>query len=360
MIYLNNASLSYPKPEKILSKWEENIRLSPISAHIGYDNVALKSKNLLHHFFSGRGSEHFFLCPSATWAANIIFNGLKKENKKIIVDRRNHNAVLRTLFSSEYKSKIQIIGYENNWFSEIERETDAESIVFINMTSNVTGFTFDLEKLKELRRRKHFLLILDISQAAGVLDIDLTEIDIAFSALHKFMLGPEGIAFFYLDNINLLDPVFFGGTGNWSSVLDYSNKKIYEIGSASQRLLTDLEVSLEYMNTNKTCILEKIRAISDLIRVNLRNLDFIQLLDDKQENKGACISFSLDGLNANDLEYILSASFDIIGRSGLLCAPLTFANDGEGTMRVSPSAFTTLEDVEYLVKALYSIYEARI
>jgi selenocysteine lyase/cysteine desulfurase len=65
-----------------------------------------------------------------------------------------------------------------------------------------------------------------------------------------------------------------------------------------------------------------------------------------------------ESLSPQDLGSILDVSFDIAVRPGLHCAPYIHRALGtfpEGTLRISPGPFTTVEQVETLVHALSDI-----
>jgi len=70
------------------------------------------------------------------------------------------------------------------------------------------------------------------------------------------------------------------------------------------------------------------------------------------------LSFRNEALPATELGGILDQAFDIAVRPGLHCAPYIHRSLGtfpEGTVRVSPGAFNTEEDIDQLARALAEI-----
>ncbi|MBN2693033.1 aminotransferase class V-fold PLP-dependent enzyme, partial [bacterium] len=79
------------------------------------------------------------------------------------------------------------------------------------------------------------------------------------------------------------------------------------------------------------------------------------------QSGGSIFSFTITGFTNEDIVYILKESFDIVVRSGFHCAPLMFnyigenQNFSEGTIRVTPSYFTTEDEIESFCSAIKEI-----
>jgi len=70
------------------------------------------------------------------------------------------------------------------------------------------------------------------------------------------------------------------------------------------------------------------------------------------------VSVSLEGWDPLDLAAALDTSFGIAVRSGLHCAPLAHRTVGTfpgGTVRLSPGPFSTADDVDHAVAALWKL-----
>ena len=70
------------------------------------------------------------------------------------------------------------------------------------------------------------------------------------------------------------------------------------------------------------------------------------------------LSFRLESIAAAELGGILDQSFDIAVRPGLHCAPYIHRSLGtfpEGTVRISPGPFSTVDDIDQLAEALAEI-----
>ena len=76
------------------------------------------------------------------------------------------------------------------------------------------------------------------------------------------------------------------------------------------------------------------------------------------DDRSPILSFNVDCFDPEDVCYVLESSFGIVTRSGLHCAPLTHETLGsspEGSVRVSPSWFTTEHELERFVDAIVKI-----
>ena len=94
---------------------------------------------------------------------------------------------------------------------------------------------------------------------------------------------------------------------------------------------------------------------------HLAKNDDITLYYPEDQEGGTCLfSFNLKNMDPSDLGYILENAFNIIIRSGLHCAPLVHQALNSyplGSIRVSPSHFTTDEEITTFLKAIDTICE---
>ena len=72
------------------------------------------------------------------------------------------------------------------------------------------------------------------------------------------------------------------------------------------------------------------------------------------------IPFDINGMDQDDVGFLLQNQFNIMTRTGLHCAPLVHKkiDDGRGCVRASLSYFNTLEECDYFVDAVRKIAES--
>ena len=308
--------------------------------------------------------ERIVFCSSATDAFNRIVDGLGIANPQqrlgsydYAID--SHNSVLRPLANKGQNVKDATLGSVAHY--------DA---LFLNHCSNVTGEICDVGREwrdyqivnRESVNRK--LLVLDAAQSAGCIPIDVDGwgVDILVFTGHKGLFGPMGTGGYYVRRGIDLRPAQFGGTGRDSSVIRYGDgdEWEYEVGTQNLPGLAGLMAGVDYvLERGVENIFKKEQQLTQWLIGELRDIDRVQLyVADSGCLQGPVVSFNVEGLNPSDVGYILQNSYGITVRTGLHCSPLIhreLATEKYGTVRVSLSDFTTLQDLETLVQAVGEI-----
>ena len=240
-------------------------------------------------------------------------------------------------------------------------ERKKPSLVVVSQVSNVCGLIAPVQELAVLAKQFNANVVVDASQACGVIDIALNYIDYYVFAVHITLLGPFGAAGFICRKNSSLKPLLFGGTG-----VDSANREMprsiperFEAGSINIMAIAGLNFSLKWIL--KTGI-EKIRAQENerfvsLINI-LRQYDEVSFVG-QTENASAILSTQFEGYAPNEMGRIFN-DFGISVRTGLHCAPEAHRFLGtfpEGTVRFSVSYFTNDEDLSLLKRAMNEISE---
>jgi len=155
-----------------------------------------------------------------TESCNLAVLGLARCNMDggghIICEKTEHHAVLHAV---EYLEKHE--GFEVTWLDtsndgiidldqltkSIRPETRLVSIMTAN---NETGVIQPMREISKICRERGVLLHSDCVQAFGKIDLDMSLVDAASFAAHKFY-GPKGVGFLFLRSGLSLRPVLFGG-----------------------------------------------------------------------------------------------------------------------------------------------------
>src|SRR5438874_805958 len=160
--------------------------------------------------FTGGGTE----------SCNLAVLGLARcpssSGGHIISNKAEHHAVLNAL---EYLEQRE--GFEVTWLDvsrdgiidvdqlagAIRPETRLVSIMTAN---NETGVIQPLREISQICRERGVLLHSDMVQAFGKIEVDLSLVDAASFAAHKFY-GPKGAGFLFLRSGLSIQPIMFGG-----------------------------------------------------------------------------------------------------------------------------------------------------
>lgn len=135
----------------------------------------------------------------------------------VICEKTEHHAVLHAV---EHLEKYE--GFEVTWLdvSEdgiVDLDQLAKSIrpetrlVSIMTANNETGVIQPLKEISKICRERGVLLHSDCVQAFGKIDMDMSLVDAASFAAHKFY-GPKGVGFLFVRSGLSLQPVLFGGS----------------------------------------------------------------------------------------------------------------------------------------------------
>ena len=373
-IYLNNAATSFPKPDCVRKAvlrcmCEEPAGQYRSSEAADSDGLAEKCGMLLGRLLGIRDTKRFFFCSGATEAMNLVLSGLGIPAEQIITTVTEHNSVLRPLYNLQGIAGKPVLlscgryGYVDPELFEKEASRGRARAVILNHCSNVTGTRQDAEAFGEIAARYGLIFILDLSQSAGCMEVELDRwgAGIAVFTGHKSLLGLQGTGGFYVrEGIPYRLPRY-GGTGR------DSEKLLFEPGDPIQMAGTWNGPGLAALAASVSWILEKgVGAIETHERwlrdKTLKELDAIsglRVCGDPEISGGPVVSFYPEHMDVSDLGYILSSGYGIVTRTGLHCAPLIHPQIGSapsGTVRVSFSPFNSEKDVNGLADALREIF----
>jgi cysteine desulfurase len=156
----------------------------------------------------------------ATESCNLAVLGLARSSSSrgghIISNKAEHHAVLHPLEHLE-----QHEGFEVTWLNVFESgmvdlDQLADSIrpdtrlVSIMTANNETGVIQPMREISQICRDRGVLLHSDMVQAFGKTDVDVSLVDVASFAAHKFY-GPKGTGFLCLRAGLPIQPIMFGG-----------------------------------------------------------------------------------------------------------------------------------------------------
>ena len=312
-------------------------------------------------------SKNIIFVKSATEGINLISSCMSKSyfNKgdEIILSYLEHHANLIPWHL--LNNQIKIIPLNINEIGEIQYEdlndkiNSKTKLITLTHMSNVTGSIIDVEKVKEISKKKNIPLLLDGCQFAPHKKVNLNELDpdfYVFSA-HK-MYGPSGLGILYMkDNWIDMFPPYQGG-GQMIHDVDI-NKSTYaqgyekfEAGTPPISQVIGFASSIDFMNeTNPNEIYKHEMNLHNYAMEKLLKFNKIKIYGENQ-NKGGIISFSIDGIHNSDLGAMLDKKNIAIRTGHHCCQPLMKHYKVSGTSRISFGVYNTMEDVEHLVDSI--------
>ena len=380
LIYLDNGATSFPKPEEVYSfmdSFYRNYGVNPGRA--GYDlsietgNIVEDTRKILTEYFNGTDPNRLVFSLNSTDALNLAISGLLESGDHVITTNIEHNAVLRPLYHmSLYKGvEVDYVPFNEHGFVDpddfVSKFKKNTKLVVVNHASNVIGTIQPLKEIGQFCRDRGVIFLVDASQTAGKVPIDIEEMNIDIVAFtgHKSLLGPTGTGGLYVRNGVEIKHTKAGGTGVRSAERHHLAEYPYrlECGTLNIVGIAGLHAGIKWlmkrgmkeihsheMNLSK-------KFVDGIIKVD-RVITYCQ--NDLSNHIGV-VSFNIDGFEAINTGTVLDGEYNIACRTGLHCAPLVHEQLGthkiQGTVRVSFGPFNTEEHVDKSIEAIREIAE---
>jgi cysteine desulfurase family protein len=378
MIYLDNAASSWPKPPEVAEAMMQCIQ------HIGANpgrgghkmakqaaEVVEKARQTLASFFGIRDARHLFFVPSATYALNQAIQGSLSRGDHVVCSAWEHNAVARPLEALRRAGVIDVtwlppqasLQGSRAWKEAIRPST---RLLVATHASNVTGAIHPIEEIGRLAQRESIPLLVDAAQTAGIVPIDVESMGINLLAFpgHKGLMGPQGIGGLYVSPDHPLQPLLHGGTGNRSEELNPALERpwSYEVGTLNTPGIAGLLAGIRFVEqTGMARIHQREQEWMDRLVAGLQGLSGVRLFRYPGDSV-PILSFTVSGIDAQELAMILDQHYEIAVRSGYHCAAWAHRSlqtevEG-GTVRISPGFYNTEKELDDVVKAISEITQA--
>ena len=169
--------------------------------------------------------ENVVITGSATHGLNLAIRSLLGPGDRVVISGYEHNAVTRPLHAIPGLSVTVIdtppfrpdLAAEE--FCRAIRQKRPRAVICTHV-SNVFGAVLPVEDIARCCRETDTPLIVDASQSAGVLPVDLAGWGAAFVAMpgHKGLYGPQGTGLLLCGAEG--KPLLYGGTGSMSRLQD--------------------------------------------------------------------------------------------------------------------------------------------
>jgi len=369
LIYFDSAATTFQKPPQVKEAVARAMDTLSSPGRGGYHaameaaETALACRTELQELFNAPSPEQVVFTLNATHALNIAIKSLVPPGGRAVISGYEHNAVTRPLnaLGAEvavaggglFRPEEVLAGFRRG----LEGGADA---VVCSHVSNVFGFAQPVEELAALCREKGVPLIVDASQSAGVLPLDIQALGAAFVAMpgHKGLYGPQGTGVLLCGGGVATTTLLEGGTGSLSlqqEMPDFLPDRL-EAGTHNMPGIAGLLEGVRFVRRQglrDICGHE--RRLALLAAEGMRRLPGARVFagPDLFAQTGV-VSFLLDGTDTETLGAAL-ADRGFAVRAGLHCAPLaheTAGTERTGTVRLSFSAFNTKEEVGRFLDAM--------
>ena len=372
MIYLDSAATTFQKPPSVTAAMQDALLTMSSPGRGGYPaamkaaETAFQCRSELAELFGVGNPERVVFTSSATHGLNIAIKSLVPPGGKAVVSGYEHNAVTRplTALGAEVSAAEAPLFRQSEVAAAFDRliapGTDA---VICNHISNVFGFIQPVEAIAAMCRERGVPFIIDASQSAGVLPLNLDRLEAAFIAMpgHKGLYGPQGTGVLLCGENVPVRTLLEGGTGSLSmqqEMPDFLPDRL-EAGTHNMPGIAGLLAGVRFVKQRGMAnILDHERRLTLLAAEGIRMFPGAKVLamPGLREQAGVLSFVPLK----KDVEEVGTrlAEQGIAVRTGLHCASFAHKSAGTldtGTVRVSFSDFNTRSEVYRLLAVLHDL-----
>ena len=377
MIYLDNAATSLQKPKEVETAMIQALRTMGNPGRGAHDatlqagRCVYQVREQLAQLFHAESADRIAFTSNATEALNTAIQGLFQKGDHVITTVCEHNSVLRPLYRlQEQGVEVSFLPADAQGILDYDKLPtlikENTKAVIVTHASNLTGNITDLERIKKeiLQKeilQKKILFLVDGSQTAGILPVDVQKmgIDVFCFTGHKGLMGPQGTGGLYVRPGVTINPLKVGGSGIHSFDHEHpaAMPEHLEAGTLNVHGIAGLGGALHYLNQIGTeAIIQREQFLIKRLEDQIRDLPGIHLYGNPDSSQRVGIlSFNMGD---EDSAYVADWLFEEHGiavRAGAHCAPLmheTLGTKTQGAVRISVSHKNTEEEIDATAKAL--------
>ena len=380
LVYLDNAATTQ-KPQVVLDALERYYTEQNANVHravhqlseratVAYDEARRKVQRFLN---AAQPSEIIFT-RNATEAINLVARTFGwqrvQTGDEIVISWMEHhsNIVPWQMLCDAKGAHLRVVPIDDRGelvLEEYERMLGPRTkLVAMSHLSNALGTINPVQEIVTLAHRQGIPVLLDGSQAAYHLAVDVQALNCDFYACtgHK-LYGPTGIGALY-GKTSLLEsmPPFLGG-GDMISAVTFEKTTYnvlphkFEAGTPNIAGAIGLGVAIDYVSgIGMPRIAAHEAELLAYGTEQLSSVPGVRLIGTARE-KASILSFVMDGVHPHDVGTIVD-QYGVAIRTGHHCAQPVMERFGvEATARASLAMYNTREEIDALVNALGRVRE---
>ena len=377
MIYLDSSATSFLKPPQVAEavfRSFNTIGNAGRGAHaptLNASRLIYDPREKLPALFGTPDPSRIAFTWMAREALNIAIHGAIHPGEHVITTACEHNSVLRPLYLKEKEgTELTIIPADKKGrirYDLLESSVKSNtSAIVLTHASNLSGNVTDLAFVSNFAKKHGLLLIVDASQTAGSLPINVVKmgIDILCFTGHKGLFGPQGTGGLYVREGLTLSPLKSGGSGIHSFDRQHPTDMptALEAGTLNGHGIAGLNAGLDYiLSTGVKNIHAKEISLARRVVNGISDISDLKLYGDIDAPlRTPIISLNIGNMSSASVSDILWEDYEICVRAGAHCAPLmhkTFGTEKQGAVRFSFSCFNTEAEIDTAIQAMHEIAE---
>jgi cysteine desulfurase / selenocysteine lyase len=380
LVFLDSAA-SAQKPRSVIDGTAQYYRTDYANVHRGVYRLSARSTELyeeardkVRRFLNAADRREIVFVRNTTEAINLVAQSwgpaFLREGDEVLISELEHhsNIVPWQLLRDRIGIRLVVAPIDATGgldLAEFEaRLSPRTRLVAMTHVANATGALVPVERVVELAHRHGAKVLIDGSQAAPRLPVDVQALGCDFYAFtgHK-VYGPTGIGVLYarFEVLSAMPPYQGGG----EMILHVSFDKTeyqepphrFEAGTPDIAGAIGLGLALDFIEElGRENILEHEEALTGYGVDRLSCIPGLQLLGAGQRRLGI-LSFVLDGVHPHDVSQVLD-QHHVAVRAGHHCAqPLMEKLGLAGTTRASLGVYNDEADIDRLAEAIQGARE---
>ena len=375
LVYLDSANSSQ-KPQSVIDRMTyfyeneySNIGRSVHSLAVTATNKFEETRDMVKKFINAKHREEIIFTKGATESINLVASSFGEkfieEGDEIILTELEHhsNYVPWHYLRKKRKANIKFVKLDENLQINVDEVkkliSNKTKIIALTHLSNVTGGITPLKEIIDLAKTKNIPVLVDGTQGAPHLKLDMLDLDCDFYAIscHK-LYGPNGLGILYGKKkwLDQLEP-YQGGGGMIDEVkknnITYAETPTkFEAGTMQTAEVVAFGESIKLL---EKIGFKKIKDHEDKVLnygLEMLNKDNSINLVGTPKNKASVISFTLKGIHPHDIATILDDDGVAI-RAGHHCCQILHDKIGiPATARASIGIYNDNEDIDILINAI--------
>ncbi|MBB1093149.1 cysteine desulfurase [Rhodopseudomonas palustris] len=375
LVYLDNAA-SAQKPRAVLERMTKAYESEYANVHRGLHylaNAATEAyeggRHRVQKFLNAKRPEEIIFTRNATEAINLVASSFGAPNigegdEIVLSIMEHHSNIVPWHFLRERQGAVikwaPVDDDGNFLIDEFEKLLSSKTkLVAITQMSNALGTIVPVKDVVKLAHDRGIPVLVDGSQGAVHLTIDVQDIDCDFYIMtgHK-LYGPTGIGVLYgkYDVLAKMRPFNGGGemirevAQDWVTYGDPPHR--FEAGTPAIVEAVGLGAAIDYVNSiGKERIAAHEHDLLTYAQDRLREINSLRIVG-PAKHKGPVISFEMKGAHPHDIATVIDRQ-GIAVRAGTHCVmPLLERFQVTATCRASFGMYNTREEVDQLAQAL--------
>jgi cysteine desulfurase/selenocysteine lyase len=375
LVYLDNAA-SAQKPKAVLDRIQQAYTSEYANVHRGLHylaNAATEAyegaREKVRGFLNAERAEEIVFTRNATEAINLVAatfgrQRIKPGDEIVLSIMEHHSNIVPWHFLRERQGAVikwAPVDEEGNFLlDEFEKLlTPRTRMVAITHMSNMLGTLVPVKDVVKICKARGIPVLVDGSQAAVHIDVDVQDIGCDFYAFtgHK-LYGPSGIGVLWGKYELLAAMPPFNGGGEM--IRDVFEDRItygepphrFEAGTPPIVQAIGLGAAIDYVNSiGKARIRAHESGVSAYAHERLREINSIRIFGTAKD-KGPIVSFEMKGAHPHDVATIIDRA-GVAVRAGTHCTMPLLARYGvSATCRASFALYNTKSEVDRLAEAL--------